>query len=278
MRRTHSSNAIRIYPRRRETFWTRRRSRAFSPSFASMAVPATPRRSAPMRCGAPWRQSPCSPVRMGIGSKGQLLRQRSASSLASHEAGDDLRRCDGRRRRCHGAPCLHGVRVCCRESYTIMQNRSLMRARTWHFQNGDIPMVRHLKIGVSTDTRHSIRVYFEYPSPTSTRSSSVGAASTGPCRACTNLNDGQAQKTQQSLSPRPVNRIPPILLGIEASTDRLNKLTAVARRCPPQAPLRGGGGGRLSDADQERCSSVTDSRRTSRITTPFAPSKRIVSR
>ena len=49
-----------------------------------------------------------------------------------------------------------------RESYTIMQNRSLMRARTWRFQNRDIPMVRHLKIGVSTDTRHSIRVYFEF--------------------------------------------------------------------------------------------------------------------
>ena len=29
--------------------------------------------------------------------------------------------------------------------------------------------------------------------------------------------------------PKPVHRIPPILLGIEASTDRLNKLTAVAR-------------------------------------------------
>lgn len=49
-----------------------------------------------------------------------------------------------------------------RESYTIMQNKSLMRARTWRFQNRDIPMVRHLKIGVTTDTRHSIRVYFEY--------------------------------------------------------------------------------------------------------------------
>ena len=49
-----------------------------------------------------------------------------------------------------------------RESYTIMQNRSLMRARTWRFQNRDIPMVRHLKIGVSTDRRLSIRVYFEY--------------------------------------------------------------------------------------------------------------------
>lgn len=49
-----------------------------------------------------------------------------------------------------------------RESDTIMQTKSLMRARTWRFQNRDIPMVRHLKIGVSTDTRHSIRVYFEY--------------------------------------------------------------------------------------------------------------------
>lgn len=49
-----------------------------------------------------------------------------------------------------------------RESYTVMQNKSLMRARTWRFQNRDIPMVRHLKIGVSTDTRHSIRVYFEF--------------------------------------------------------------------------------------------------------------------
>lgn len=49
-----------------------------------------------------------------------------------------------------------------RESDTIMQNRSLMRARTWRFQNRDIPMVRHLKIGVSTDTRLSIRIYFEY--------------------------------------------------------------------------------------------------------------------
>ena len=49
-----------------------------------------------------------------------------------------------------------------RESYTVMQNKSLMRARTWRFQNRDIPMVRHLKIGVTTDTRHSIRVYFEY--------------------------------------------------------------------------------------------------------------------
>lgn len=29
--------------------------------------------------------------------------------------------------------------------------------------------------------------------------------------------------------PKPVHRIPPILLGIEASSDRLNKLTAVAR-------------------------------------------------
>ena len=29
--------------------------------------------------------------------------------------------------------------------------------------------------------------------------------------------------------PKPVHRIPPILLGIEASTDRLNKLTAFAR-------------------------------------------------
>ena len=29
--------------------------------------------------------------------------------------------------------------------------------------------------------------------------------------------------------PKPVHRIPPILIGIEASTDRLNKLTAVAR-------------------------------------------------
>lgn len=49
-----------------------------------------------------------------------------------------------------------------RESETIMQTKSLMRARTWRFQNRDIPMVRHLKIGVSTDRRLSIRVYFEY--------------------------------------------------------------------------------------------------------------------
>ena len=49
-----------------------------------------------------------------------------------------------------------------KESETIMNSRALMKARTWSYQNREIPMVRHLKIGVSTDTSLSIRVYFEY--------------------------------------------------------------------------------------------------------------------
>ena len=37
------------------------------------------------------------------------------------------------------------------------------------------------------------------------------------------------KKRNKAYRPRPVNRIPHILLGIEASPDRLKKLTAVAR-------------------------------------------------
>lgn len=49
-----------------------------------------------------------------------------------------------------------------RESDTVMRSKTHVKARTWIYQNREVTMQRHLKIGVSTDTKLAIRVYFDY--------------------------------------------------------------------------------------------------------------------
>lgn len=49
-----------------------------------------------------------------------------------------------------------------RESDTVMRSKAHVKARTWTYQNRELTMQRHLKIGVSTDTKLAIRVYFDY--------------------------------------------------------------------------------------------------------------------
>lgn len=49
-----------------------------------------------------------------------------------------------------------------RESDSIMNSRESARARTWNYCGRSLTMQRHLKIGVATDTKLSMRVYFDY--------------------------------------------------------------------------------------------------------------------
>ena len=82
------------------------------------------------------------------------------------------------------------------------------------------------------------------------------------------------KKRNKAYRPRPVNRIPHILLGIEASPDRLKKLTAVARNALLKLHYEAAEEGDYLILTRN-CSSVTSLPRTLRIRMPFAPSKRM---
>ena len=50
------------------------------------------------------------------------------------------------------------------ESETITSNRSLVRARTFEYRGQQVPMFRHLKIGVADDQSKTIRIHFHWDS------------------------------------------------------------------------------------------------------------------
>ena len=49
-----------------------------------------------------------------------------------------------------------------KESATVMGNRKLKRARIFRYQDRDIEMFQHLKIGRKADQRQTIRVHFAW--------------------------------------------------------------------------------------------------------------------
>ena len=50
------------------------------------------------------------------------------------------------------------------ESETVARNKDMMRARTFEYEGRQIPMLRHLKIGVDDDETKTIRIHFHWDS------------------------------------------------------------------------------------------------------------------
>lgn len=83
-----------------------------------------------------------------------LLRKLASEFIdAMIEGGDELAR-----------RCFTNSEYAATESQSTQNNREMRARRTFKYNGRDVPMWRHLKIGVADDQRRSIRVYFEWVS------------------------------------------------------------------------------------------------------------------